>query len=122
MNLFAPSLNPKRLSRHTVLKHFIETADMNCICHYYDDPYFKNIPNAVLLDYIDELVKDGYVKHYIRHVVLTAKAYSYLSERRDARIREIILHLTRPVSYLLAWVLGMLSTVIAEILIWQIFH
>ena len=29
MNLFAPSLNPKRLSRHTVLKHFIETADMN---------------------------------------------------------------------------------------------
>ena len=57
MNLFAPSLNPKRLSRHTVLKHFIETADMNCICRYYDDPYFKNIPNAVLLDYIDELVK-----------------------------------------------------------------
>ena len=80
------------------------------------------IPNAVLLDYIDELVKDGYVKHYIRHVVLTVKAYSYLSERRDARIREIILHLTRPVSYLLAWMLGILSTVIAEILIRQIFH
>lgn len=122
MNLFAPSLNPKHLSRHTVLKHFIETADMNCICRYYDDPYFKDIPHTVLLDYIDELVKDGYVKRYIRHITLTVKAYSYLSERRNAIIKEFILHLARPVSYLLAWMFGILSTVIAEILIRQIFH
>lgn len=122
MNLFTSSLNPKHLSQHAVLKHFIETADMNCICHYYDDPYFKDIPHSVLLAYIDQLVKEGYVKRYIRHVVLTAKAYSYLSECREARIREVVLRLTRPVSYLLAWIFGILSTLIAEILIRQIFH
>nr|DAS45554.1 MAG TPA: hypothetical protein [Caudoviricetes sp.] len=43
------------------------------------------IPNAVLLDYIDELAKDGYVKHYIRHVVLTAKAYSYYTVPRHVQ-------------------------------------
>lgn len=122
MNLFRFPLKPKQLSKHAILKHFIETVDMNGICHYYNDPYFKNIPNAVLSIYIDELVKDGYVKRYIRHITLTAKGYSYLSERRNARIKEIVLHLTRPVSYLIAWALGIASTVIAEILIRQIFH
>lgn len=107
----------KNLSKHKILKHFLETADGNCICRYYDDPYFQNISNVVLLDYIHELSDDGYLKSNIRHVVLTAKAYSYMTDRRNARIKTILLHLSRPVSYFISWILGVASGVLVEYLI-----
>nr|DAZ00042.1 MAG TPA: hypothetical protein [Caudoviricetes sp.] len=107
----------KNLSKHKILKHFLETADNNCICRYYDDPYFQNISNAVLLNYIHELSDDGYLKSNIRHVVLTAKAYSYMTDRRNTRIKTVLLHLARPVSYFLSWIFGIASGVLVEYLI-----
>ena len=81
-------LNPKHLSKHKILKHFIETADQNCISNYYNDPYFRHIPSAVLLEYIKQLEEEGYLRAMLRHVILKAKAYSYLSDRRNQIIKK----------------------------------
>ena len=114
---FQRPLTTKNLSKHKILKHFLDTVDNNCICRYHDDPYFKNIPNVVLLDYIHKLSDEGYLKSNIRHVVLTAKAYSYLTDYRNAKIKTVLLHLARPVSYFLSWILGVASGVFVEYLI-----
>ena len=55
-------LNPKHLSKHKILKHFIETANQNCVSNYYNDPYFRHIPSAVLLEYIKQLEEEGYLR------------------------------------------------------------
>lgn len=110
-------LNPKHLSKHKILKHFIETADQNCISNYYNDPYFRHIPSAVLFEYIKQLEEEGYLRAMLRHVILKAKAYSYLSDRRN----QIIKKLARPVSSFIAWILGIASTLLAEYLIRIIF-
>ena len=110
-------LKPSRISKHKILKHFVETADRNMICNYYKDPYFQLIPSVVLLDYIRQLAEDGYLKPMWRHVVLNVKAYSYLPEYRSQRRKSIIQHLTRPVSHLLTWALGIASALLIEYLI-----
>lgn len=105
------------LSKHQILKHFIETADKDCISRYYFDPYFKNLPKIILQDYIKELSEEGYVNPCVRHVVLTVKAYSYLHDRRTEKFNKILSVLGRPVSYLLTWILGILSAVVVQYLI-----
>lgn len=107
----------KSLTKHQVLKHFIETADPNCISHYYSDPYFKNVPNTILLEYIKELSNEGYLKPMQRHVVLKAKSYSYLPDRNKNRIKKFLSILGRPVSYLLTWLLGILSAIVIQYLL-----
>lgn len=111
----------KTLTKHQVLRHFIKTADQNAISRYYFDPYFQDIPHTILLEYIKELSEEGYLKPMQRHVVLKAKAYSYLSERRQNKIEKFLSYLGRPISCLIAWILGILSTVLAEYLIRLIF-
>lgn len=101
-------------SKHQTLMHFIKTADSNCISHYYSDPFFSATPNLLLQNYIHELAKDGYVKPRLRHVLLTSKAYSYIHDLRVARFYKILGVLGRPISYLISWVLGILSAVIVQ--------
>ena len=114
-------LKLKHLSKHAVLKHFIETADKNRISQYHMDPYFNEIPNDILLEYIHQLADEGYLKPMLRHVVLNFKAYSYLSDRRDAQIKNFFAHLSRPVSYFIVWLLGIVATLVTEYLIHTIF-
>ena len=114
-------LKLKHLSKHTVLKHFIETADKNRISQYHMDPYFSEIPNEILLEYIHQLADDGYLKPMLRHVVLNFKAYSYLSDRRSAQIKHFFSRLCRPLSYLVVWILGVYSTLVTEYLVRVIF-
>ena len=115
------SLRHKPLTKHQVLLHFIKTADGNAISRYYSDTYFKHTPRIILLEYIKELSEEGYLKPMQRHVVLKAKAYSYLDDRRRNRIEKLLSYLGRPISYIIVWGLGILSTVLTEYLIHIIF-
>lgn len=119
--IFKFQLHHKPLTKHQILLHFIETADRNAISHYYSDNYFRDIPNIILLEYIKELSEEGYLKPMQRHVVLRAKAYSYPSEHRRIRIEKFLSYLGRPISYVIAWGLGILSSVLTEYLIHIIF-
>lgn len=110
-------LKLKNLTKHKVLKHFIENADDNCVYRYYNDPYFQNVPNVILLDYIQELSDDGYLKPRVRHVILTTKSYSYLADYRNAKIKSFLLHLSCPISHFLSWIFGVASGVLIEYLI-----
>ncbi len=114
-------LRHKPLTKHQVLVHFIKTADRNAISRYYSDTYFEYTPHILLLEYIKELSEEGYLKPMQRHVVLKAKAYSYLHDRRKNRIDKLLSSLGRPISYIIAWGLGILSTILTEYLIHIIF-
>lgn len=114
-------LRHKTLTKHQVLLHFIKTADGNAISRYYSDTYFKYTPHIILLEYIKELSEEGYLKPMQRHVVLKAKAYSYLYNRRRNKIEKFLSYLGRPISYIIVWGLGILSTILTEYLIHIIF-
>lgn len=115
------SLCHNPLTNHQVLVHFIKTADRNAISRYYSDAYFKYTPHILLLEYIKELSEEGYLKPMQRHVVLKAKAYSYLYNRRKNRIEKLLSYLGRPISYTIVWGLGILSAILTEYLIHIIF-
>ena len=66
---------------------------------------------------LKQLEEEGALRAMLRHVILKAKAYSYLSDRRN----QIIKKLARPVSSFIAWILGIASTLLAEYLIRIIF-
>ena len=107
----------KTPSKHQVLKYFIATADSHSVCDYYFDKNLKQMPREILYEYLKELETDGYVKKRQRHIVLTGKAYSYPDEYRMRILNKVLSVLGRPVSYLLTWILGILSALIIQYLI-----
>lgn len=114
MNLFKKQKVP---TKHQTLKHFIETADMNCISHYYSDSFFSSTPKPLLQKYINELSQDGYVKPYIRGVLLLPKSYSYIYDYRMELFFKVLSTLGRPISHLVSWSLGIASAVIVQYII-----
>lgn len=107
----------KTISKHKLLLFFIKHSDSNCECHFYGNPTFSSIPKTLLYELIDELVAEDYLEKRLRAVRLKAKAYSYKHDRRMYFANKLISVLGRPISYLIAWVLGICSTLLTQYLI-----
>lgn len=104
-------------TKHQTLIHFIKNSNENDVCYYYNDPYFSNLKKNVLQFYINELASEGYLKPMIRHVQLTPKAFLYPHERRKALLQQLLLIFGKPIAYLCAWALGILSHIFIEIIL-----
>lgn len=107
----------KSITKHKLLLHFIDTADNNCESRYYFDPTLSEIPKGLLNALIDELAAEGYLTRRVRAVHLKPKAFSYKRDRRIKFFSKAASILGRPVSYLITWVLGILSSLLIQYLI-----
>ncbi len=110
-------MKTNNISKHKLLLLFLDNADSNCECHFYFNPIFSRIPKKLLYELIDELVSEGYLEKGVRIVRLKAKAYSYRHDRRMHFLNKLLSVLGRPISYLIAWILGICATLLTEYLI-----
>ena len=83
---------------------------------YYADSFFSDIPKAILCAYFEELAQDGYIKPMIRNVRLLPKAYSYSQDRRKKILSKALNVLGRPITYLITWILGIVSALLIQYL------
>ena len=107
----------KVITKHKLLLHFIDTVNNNCESRYYIDPALSEIPKELLDDLINELAAEGYLVRRVRAVRLKPKAFSYRHDRRIKILSKAISILGRPISYLITWVLGILSSLLIQYLI-----
>lgn len=118
MNLEQCLKKNKIPSKHQLLKYFIEVAGHDLICNYYFDENLKRfLAKFSMTEYLNELKADGYIRKMHRYIKLTGKGYSYPHEYRMQLFDKILSVLRRPVSYLLSWALGILSSLIVQHLI-----